>query len=263
MDQVDTEPVRAAGVIARAPDGSILMVKRVDDGSWAFPGGVIEGDETPEKAAYREFFEETGRRLGSVGKQLMRRIKNDGQGLVDFVTFIVDVDAPFVPILNSEHSAFAWVSPDVTLMESRTECMAVADSATPIVGGGGHAELEQSLAEGLLTDEAERMNAKPENPPMLDDPIYPTADKPVDQPLADESEDDLDDELAERVLEAIGALHARLSAIEDCSRGRRPAGRPLTAPFCGRAIHPPGEIEMGFPGRSGAIVAGPSVQGRC
>jgi NUDIX domain len=54
MDQaLDLDPIRAAGVICRAPDGSILMLKRVDGGSWAFPGGCIEGDETQEQAAYR------------------------------------------------------------------------------------------------------------------------------------------------------------------------------------------------------------------
>jgi 8-oxo-dGTP pyrophosphatase MutT (NUDIX family) len=47
MDEVLEQPVLAAGVILRAPDGSILMVKRVDDGSWAFPGGRIEDGETP------------------------------------------------------------------------------------------------------------------------------------------------------------------------------------------------------------------------
>ena len=70
MDDQIAEPAeitRAAGCILRAPDGSILMLKRTDDGSWAFPGGVIEGDETPEQAAYREMVEETGRRLGELG----------------------------------------------------------------------------------------------------------------------------------------------------------------------------------------------------
>jgi 8-oxo-dGTP pyrophosphatase MutT (NUDIX family) len=150
------EIVRAAGVICRAPDGSILMLKRVDTGEWAFPGGCIEGDETPEEAAYRETFEETGRRLGSAGGQLMRRIK-DG---VDFTTFISDVDAPFIPTLNHEHSAFAWVNPDVTLLESRAESLAIADSAGDL-----------------------------ETPPSLNDDGL---DAPAD-------EDDIDDETAERI----------------------------------------------------------------
>lgn len=228
MDQEPAEIIRAAGVILRAPDGSILMVKRVDDGSWAFPGGCIEGDETPEQCAWRETFEETGRRLGDVGKQLMRRVK-DG---VDFTTFISDVDAPFVPTLNAEHSAFAWVSPEETLMDNRADITARADSATPVVGGEGAALLAQSLEDGMLAEEAERVAdqdkdledelgsaANEEGPdPMLETPAYPP-------PLADEGQDllgedepddgDLSDEDAELILSVIGDLEARLERLEE------------------------------------------------
>lgn len=33
-------------------------------GQWVFPGGRVENNQTPEQAAYREFFQETGIRLG-------------------------------------------------------------------------------------------------------------------------------------------------------------------------------------------------------
>jgi 8-oxo-dGTP pyrophosphatase MutT (NUDIX family) len=109
MDQAaePAEIIRAAGIVLRAPDGKVLMLNRTDGEGWAWPGGGIKEGESAEQAAYRETFEETGRRLGSVGQFLMRRVK-DG---VDFATFIADVDAPFVPQLNHEHSAFAWLDP--------------------------------------------------------------------------------------------------------------------------------------------------------
>ena len=217
MDQTPdpAEIVRAAGVICRAPDGQILMLKRVDDGSWSFPGGVIEGDETPEQCAYRETFEETGRRLGSLGKMLMRRVK-DG---CDYTTFISDVDAPFVPILNSEHSAFAWVSPEETLMEHRAESMAVADSATPVVGSPGDAELERSLEQGMLQDELERTADQDHlDQDGLDD---------VDDPDLDE--DDLDDATFDFISGVIDLLDARLAKIED----RMPEGRADNEPVHG------------------------------
>ena len=90
MDQ--PEITFAAGVIAKAPTGRILMVKRTDTGEWAFPGGRLEEGEDAAQAAYREFHEETQYRLGSVGMQLMTRRKDDGQGMVDFVTFLAPVD---------------------------------------------------------------------------------------------------------------------------------------------------------------------------
>jgi 8-oxo-dGTP pyrophosphatase MutT (NUDIX family) len=99
--------ILAAGVMIRAPSGRVLLMKRSDTGEWAFPGGHIEDGETADKAAWREFFEETGYRLGSVGDLLMRRVK-DG---VDFTTFVSECEDEFVPTLNEEHTAFGWVSP--------------------------------------------------------------------------------------------------------------------------------------------------------
>ncbi len=41
-------------------DGRVLLQRRGDCNKWGFPGGAIELGETPEKAAVREFREETG-----------------------------------------------------------------------------------------------------------------------------------------------------------------------------------------------------------
>lgn len=52
-----------AGVVAvvRRVDGQVLAFERADvRGAWQLPQGGIEGDETPEQAAWRELTEETG-----------------------------------------------------------------------------------------------------------------------------------------------------------------------------------------------------------
>lgn len=103
------EPVRAAGVIARSPSGRLLM-QRTDGEGWSWPGGVIKDGETAEEAAQREFFEETGRRLGDVGMLLMRRVKD-----VDYTTYIVDLKSEFVPVLNHEHNGYMWADPAAAL----------------------------------------------------------------------------------------------------------------------------------------------------
>ena len=54
-----------AGVIVHR-DGSILLQRRKDDGTWADHGGCIEIGETPEEAARREMFEETGLTAGKL-----------------------------------------------------------------------------------------------------------------------------------------------------------------------------------------------------
>ena len=40
--------------------GRVLLQKRADDHTWCVPGGSMELGETPEEAARRETFEETG-----------------------------------------------------------------------------------------------------------------------------------------------------------------------------------------------------------
>jgi 8-oxo-dGTP pyrophosphatase MutT (NUDIX family) len=59
--------IAVAGLAVRAADtGRVLMLQRaLDDedpasGAWEFPGGHLEGDETPIQGAWREWAEETG-----------------------------------------------------------------------------------------------------------------------------------------------------------------------------------------------------------
>jgi 8-oxo-dGTP pyrophosphatase MutT (NUDIX family) len=110
----DPDNLRAAGVICRSPHGRILMVRRTDDGTWAFPGGGMKEGEDAAQCAWREFFEETGYRLGDAGRPLMQRVK-DG---VDFTTFVTDCEDEFVPKLNHEHSEWAWLDPRTALAEA-------------------------------------------------------------------------------------------------------------------------------------------------
>lgn len=130
--------IRGAGVLYIA-DGRALFLKRSatgdHGGEWCLPGGGVDGDETSEQAARREFEEETGRRLDGELKLLTRRIKYDPSAPtpvvapvgavpvveappiaasptpegapVDFTTFVTTGPA-FEPKLNAEHVGVAW-----------------------------------------------------------------------------------------------------------------------------------------------------------
>ena len=63
------DPKVGASVLAER-DGQVVLVKRKIDpakGSWCLPGGFMEVDETPQQAAHRECYEETGLEVEIIG----------------------------------------------------------------------------------------------------------------------------------------------------------------------------------------------------
>lgn len=55
-----------ASIIVEDRQGRILMQQRADDGTWSYPGGRIEIDETVENGARREVREECGLEVGEL-----------------------------------------------------------------------------------------------------------------------------------------------------------------------------------------------------
>ena len=55
-----------ASIIVEDNKGRILMQQRSDDGTWSYPGGRIEIDETVEDGARREVREECGLEVGAL-----------------------------------------------------------------------------------------------------------------------------------------------------------------------------------------------------
>lgn len=108
----DATPDSAAGILLVTPDGRGLFLQRGDDGDhpgeWAFAGGGIDGDETPEETAIRETREETGWiKPEDLDSEPVLKSRVDG-----FVTFKQDINNEFIPTLNDEHTAWAWAPLD-------------------------------------------------------------------------------------------------------------------------------------------------------
>ena len=62
----------ASAFVINPQDKKILLVKHHMFDKWVQPGGHIEDDETPEEAATREVYEETGIRTKLIGERFPR-----------------------------------------------------------------------------------------------------------------------------------------------------------------------------------------------
>jgi 8-oxo-dGTP pyrophosphatase MutT (NUDIX family) len=101
----------AAGTIFVEPEGHILLLLRSSKegnyaGHWGLPGGGVDAGETPESAATREAREEMGDQAPTGRKRLLDQRRTPNNWI--FHTFAQACDNRFVPVLNEEHTGYAW-----------------------------------------------------------------------------------------------------------------------------------------------------------
>lgn len=109
FNAASTVEAHAAGVIFRTPEDRVLLLHRTDGRGWAFPGGMIEENETAEAAARREAFEETLHPCNGLLEFVDMKIPMHQE--VRFATFTTEIVDEFIPTLNSEHDDFIWLQP--------------------------------------------------------------------------------------------------------------------------------------------------------
>ena len=110
----------SVAIFARNPLGQVLLIKHKRLGTWLPPGGEIEDGETPQQAAYRELFEETGLIARFVDVEGGVRVDGAPLGLLAYeehsagskglhlnFCFLADVDGDVVP--NEEFSEHRFV----------------------------------------------------------------------------------------------------------------------------------------------------------
>lgn len=135
---------KSAGIIFFAGN-RVLFTKRdslaPEGGTWDFPGGGMEPDETPKEAARRETREEVG--FDYDGPLL--KVKKMSNGYVAFAALL---DEPFVPVLNDEHTDYVWATfddlPEPLHPTTRKELREIEDM--PLIEGKSDKARSENIA---------------------------------------------------------------------------------------------------------------------
>ena len=97
-------------VITKEEQPKVLLIQRGADpykGSWAFPGGFMNMDETTEQCAIRELEEETGLRVSNVHQiGAYSKVDRDPRGRTITVAYLAIIDEP-VQVTGQDDAANA------------------------------------------------------------------------------------------------------------------------------------------------------------
>lgn len=112
----------ASAFVINPYDKKILLVKHADYDKWLQPGGHIEPNETPEEAAVREVYEETGLKIKLLGERFPREDdfirplgvqcnrKKDGNRFIDIIYSAVPNNPTEQLKINEESIEVGWFS---------------------------------------------------------------------------------------------------------------------------------------------------------
>lgn len=112
----------ASAYIINPNTKKLLLVKHSDYNKWLQPGGHIEDNETPEEAAVREVYEETGIKTTLIGQHFPREDdlirplgiqcnrKDNGDRMIDII-YVGKPNNPDDPLkVNDESKDIGWFS---------------------------------------------------------------------------------------------------------------------------------------------------------
>lgn len=90
----------------------LLRTQGKTAGTWGLAGGKKEpSDGTPVDALYREIDEEVGK-TPIIKKIVPLELFISNDQYFQYNTYVLLVDREFIPVLNEEHSGYAWCSFD-------------------------------------------------------------------------------------------------------------------------------------------------------
>ena len=101
-------------VITKETEPKVLLIERGDEpfkGSWAFPGGFMNMDETTEQCAIRELEEETGLKVSKVYQiGAYSKVDRDPRGRTITVAYLAIIDKPTAVTGQDDAAQAEWWS---------------------------------------------------------------------------------------------------------------------------------------------------------
>ena len=92
-------------VITKEAEPKVLLIQRGDEpfkGTWAFPGGFMNMDETTEQCAIRELEEETGLRVSD------SKVDRDPRGRTITVAYLAVINEPIAVTGQDDAAKAEW-----------------------------------------------------------------------------------------------------------------------------------------------------------
>jgi ADP-ribose pyrophosphatase YjhB (NUDIX family) len=86
-------PIIGTSVIPVMPDGTIVLIRRSDNGKWALPGGMVNWGEDIATTVCRELEEETGLEVAQVRRLVGVYSAPERDGRVHSICVVVEVSA--------------------------------------------------------------------------------------------------------------------------------------------------------------------------
>lgn len=97
-------------VITKEENAKVLLIQRGDEpykGTWAFPGGFMNMDETTEECAIRELEEETDLKVNEIHQiGAYSKVDRDPRGRTVTVAYLAVIDKP-MPVVGLDDAAKA------------------------------------------------------------------------------------------------------------------------------------------------------------
>ena len=99
-------------VITKEENAKVLLIQRGDEpykGTWAFPGGFMNMDETTEQCAIRELEEETGLKVNEVHQiGAYSKVDRDPRGRTITVAYLTIIEKPVSVVGQDDAAKAEW-----------------------------------------------------------------------------------------------------------------------------------------------------------